>query len=151
VAAVAEAAKVDVAAARRGAERDAGGQHRAKREAGRQTADTICPVARDQKSMSVAPRMSPTLLLGLFRGCGRASDPARGRDRHCPSAQAVTAALGSAWAARPRPPSAEVPRVSDEGDRFSVGRASAERGSSPIRRATATSGRAPPPSSSRWR
>jgi hypothetical protein len=62
--------------------------------------------------------MSPTLLLGLIAA---ASSPVPvAVTGGCPSAEAVTAALGSALGNDATTGAADVPRVSDQGDRFSV-------------------------------
>jgi len=59
--------------------------------------------------------MNPILLLCLI-----AAAPPVAATGDCPSAQAVTAALGSALGSEARVAGADAPRVSDQGDRFSV-------------------------------
>jgi hypothetical protein len=61
--------------------------------------------------------MSPTLLLGLIAAVGPAPPVVVTGD--CPSAEAVTAALGSALGSE-APRAGDPPRVTDHGDRFSV-------------------------------
>jgi len=62
--------------------------------------------------------MSPTLLFALIAAV--ASPVPVAVTGACPSAEAVTAALGSALGNEATTGVAEVPRVSDQGDRFSV-------------------------------
>jgi len=62
--------------------------------------------------------MSPTLLFGLIAAA--ASPVPVAVTGACPSAEAVTAALGSALGNEATTGVADVPRVSDQGDRFSV-------------------------------
>ena len=62
--------------------------------------------------------MSPTLLFGLIAAA--ASPVPVAVTGACPSAEAVTAALGSALGNEATTGAADVPRVSDQGDRFSV-------------------------------
>jgi len=62
--------------------------------------------------------MNPILLLSLIAAAPVAPPVVVTGD--CPSAQAVTAALGSALGSEARSGAADVPRVSDQGDRFSV-------------------------------
>jgi hypothetical protein len=64
--------------------------------------------------------MSLPLFLGLFAAAGAAPTPPVTVIGQCPSAQALTAALGSALGGEAKIAVAELPRVSDEGDRFSV-------------------------------
>jgi hypothetical protein len=66
--------------------------------------------------------MTPILLLGLFAAVPPSATPTPSVavTGDCPSAAAVTAALGSALGGEPRTGATEVPRVSDEGERFSV-------------------------------
>jgi hypothetical protein len=62
--------------------------------------------------------MSPILLLGLIAAVSPPLPVAVTGD--CPSAAAVTAALGAALGSEAKAGAADVPRVTDQGDRFSV-------------------------------
>ena len=65
--------------------------------------------------------MSPTLLFGLIVAAAPvAAPPPVVVTGECPSAGAVTAALGSALGGEAGPRAADVPRVADHGDRFTV-------------------------------
>jgi hypothetical protein len=66
------------------------------------------------------PRMSLPLLLALMAAAGAAPTAPVTVIGQCPSAQALTAALGAALGGEAKIAVAEIPRVSDEGDRFSV-------------------------------
>jgi hypothetical protein len=61
--------------------------------------------------------MSPALLFALIAAASPVPVAVTGA---CPGAEAVTAALGSALGNEAAPGGADVPRVSDQGDRFSV-------------------------------